>query len=80
MIGARPSLDTEGAREVEARDGGTADLGVGALEIAGVVAVDIANDALGARLRLRLIIVVSSFLNVSRSVYAVLGGEVNVKL
>ena len=76
----RPSLETDGARDVEGRDGGTADLGVGALEIGGVVGVETANSGLGATLRLRLIIVVSSFLNVSRSMYAMLCGDVNVKL
>jgi hypothetical protein len=35
-MGVRPSLDTDGAREVDALDGGTADLGVGALDITGV--------------------------------------------
>jgi hypothetical protein len=75
-MGVRPSLDTDGAREVEALDGGTTDLGVGALDIAGTEEIDVFNGGLGVvtfgTLRLRLMMLVSSFLKVSRSLYATL--------
>jgi hypothetical protein len=75
-MGVRPSLDTDGAREVDALDAGIADLGVGALDIAGVEETDVFNGGLGVvtlgTLRLRLIMSVSSFLKVSRSLYATL--------
>jgi hypothetical protein len=75
-MGVRPSLDTDGAREVEALDGGTTDLGVGALDIAGAEEIDVFNGGLGVvtfgTLRLRLMMLVSSFLKVSRSLYATL--------
>ena len=83
-MGVRPSLDTDGAREVDALDAGIADLGVGALDIAGVEKTDVFNGGLGVAtlgtLRLRLIMLVSSFLKVSRSLYATLWGDMNVKL
>jgi hypothetical protein len=84
-MGVRPSLDTDGAREVDALDAGTADLGVGALDIAGVPEeIYVFNGGLGVvtfgTLRLRLMMFVSSFLKVSRSLYATLCGDVNVKL
>jgi len=75
-MGVRPSLDTDGAREVDALDGGIADLGVGALDIPGMEETDVFNEGLGVvtfgTLRLRLMMLVSSFLKVSRSKYATL--------
>ena len=94
------SLATDGAREVDARDGGMDNFGVGVGALAARLAVAVGaattaaavagatltfavtggRDTLSDTLRLRLIIVVRSFLNFSRSAYATGWGERKVKL
>ena len=91
------SLATDGAREVDARDGGTDNFGAGALAVrlavgaattaaAGVAGAMLTFAVTGGRgaasdtLRLRLMMVVRSFLNFSRSAYATGWGERKVKL
>jgi hypothetical protein len=90
------SLATDGARDVDDRDGGTESFGVGALAErlavgAGTTTAVVAGATLGLAvtggretvsdtLRLRLMMVVRSFLNFSRSAYATGWGERKVKL
>lgn len=90
-IGVRPSLTTEVARDVEAREAGSA-AGVAAFNGVRVdaavtgpfklgVPVAVAGAVGAPVLRLRLMMLVNSVLNVSRSAYAMSGGvAVNVKL
>lgn len=73
-IGVRVSLETEVARDVD---------GIGAGVFAGVfIAVSGVGfcRGVGAPLRFRDMMFVSSCLNASRSTYATAAGEVNVKL
>jgi hypothetical protein len=70
----RVSLETEVARDVD---------GIGAGVFAGVLIAASGVDfckGVGAALRFRDMMFVSSCLNVSRSTYATAEGEVNVKL
>jgi hypothetical protein len=77
-----PSLETDAARDVDGREAGGNARGVGAFEggneakavMGGFAATSVVP------LLLRLMMVVSSFLNRSRSVYAIGWGEVKVKL
>lgn len=78
------SLETEGALDIEGRDEVTNGLGVGALDTGGEeLDTRVGPEAFrtpSIEFRLRLMIAVSSFLNLSRSVNATGCGEMNVKL
>jgi len=70
-IGVRVSLETEVARDVD---------WIGAGVFAGVLSGVGFCKGVGAALRFREMMFVSSCLNASRSAYATAEGEVNVKL